>query len=144
MRPVLVSACLLGVRCRYDGKSRPCRHLIDKLRGMAVVPICPEQLGGLPTPRPGQCFHGGDGHEVLAGRARVINDLGEDVTEHFLRGAREAVRLARLCGAEVAYLKSRSPSCGFGQVDIEGMLRPGDGVTAAALLRQGIRVIRVE
>lgn len=144
MHHVLVSACLLGVKCRYDGQSKPCPRLIAKLRGAAVLPVCPEQLGGLPTPRPRQCLDGGDGHAVLAGQARVINKLGEDVTKQFLRGADEAVRLARLYRIEVAYLKSKSPSCGYGLVDIDGIWRPGDGVATAALLRHGIRIIRVD
>ena len=144
MRHILVSACLLGVRCRYDGASRPRRHVIDKLRGTAFLAVCPEQLGGLPTPRPPQDFAGGDGHAVLDGRARVVNTMGEDVTAQFLLGAREAVRLARLHRAEVAYLKRRSPACGCGQVYVCGKLCPGDGVTTAALRRAGIRIIPVE
>ena len=144
MEHVLVSACLLGCRCRFDGRSKPHAALVAKLRDVGCVPVCPEQLGGLATPRPRQWLQGGDGHAVLAGRAQVVNELGEDVTEQFLRGAEEAVRLAKLFGVEVAYLKGRSPSCGYGLVDIEGTWRPGDGVTTAALLRQGVRVLRVE
>lgn len=144
MPRMLVSACLLGVRCRYDGGSRPCAHLIERLKGIAAVAVCPEQLGGLPTPRPRQRLVGGDGHDVVAGRARVVNELGEDVTDAFLRGAEETVRLARLLGVEVAYLKGRSPSCGLGLVDVEGTWRQGDGVAAAALRDEGIRVLRVD
>jgi len=140
----MVSACLLGVNCRYDGGSCLRPHLIDKLRGVALIPVCPEQLGGLPTPRPRQALVGGDGHDVLAGRARLVNELGHDVTENLVRGAREAVRLARLFGVELAYLKRKSPACGCGLVDIEGKWSPGDGVTAAALLQQGIRILPVD
>lgn len=143
MRRVLVSECLLGVSCRYDGASRPCDHLAARLRDVAFVPVCPEQLGGLPTPRPRQWLVGGDGRAVLAGRARVVNELGDDVTDHFLRGARETLRLARLYGVDLAYLKTRSPSCGHGVVDIERRWTPGQGVTAAMLLDAGIRVVRV-
>jgi len=141
---VLVSACLLGVPCRYDGASKPCPRLIAKLRRTAAVPICPEQLGGLPTPRVRQYLVGGDGHAVLDGQAHVVNELGADVTDHFLRGAAEAVRLARLFDVHVAYLKSKSPSCGYGLVDIEGVWTAGDGVTTAGLLRRGIRILRVD
>ncbi len=144
MSRVLVSACLLGTRCRYDGNAKPREHIIEKLRGTAFLPVCPEQLGGLPTPRPQQHLVGGDGHAVLAGKARVVNTLGEDVTEPFVAGARETVRLARLFRADVAYLKTRSPSCGCGQVCIEGKLCPGDGVTTAALRGAAIRIIPVE
>lgn len=140
MRTVLVSACLLGVRCRYDGQSKPRETLQRKLRGTVCVPICPEQLGGPPTPRPPQQLVGGDGNGVLDGKARVVNECGEDVTECFLLGAREALRLARQHGADVAYLKSKSPSCGCGLVRIDGEWQPGDGVTAALLRRHGVRV----
>ena len=144
MRHAMVSACLLGVSCRYDGGSRPRPWLAEKLRDVALLPICPEQLGGLPTPRPRQHLVGGDGDDVLAGRARVVNEGGEDVTESFLRAAREVVRLARLFRVEVAYLKARSPACGCGLVDIEGAWTAGDGVTAAALRQEGIRVFPVD
>ncbi len=144
MRHVLVSACLLGCRCRYDGASKPRADVLRRLRDVACVAVCPEQLGGLATPRPRQWLVGGDGHAVLDAMARVVNELGDDVTEPFLRGADETLRLARQLGVELAYLKSRSPSCGHGLVDIEGHWRDGDGVTTAALLRAGIRVLRVE
>jgi uncharacterized protein YbbK (DUF523 family) len=140
MRTVLVSACLLGVRCRYDGQSKPRGKLQRKLRGTACIPVCPEQLGGLPTPRPPQQLVGGDGSDVLDGTARVVNECGEDVTERFLVGAQEALRLARQHGAAVAYLKSRSPSCGCGLVRIDDEWGPGDGVATALLRRNRIRV----
>jgi len=144
MRHVMVSTCLLGVCCRYDGASRPRPFLIEKLRGQAVIAICPEQLGGLATPRPRQHLVGGDGHAVLAGKARVVNERGEDVTESFVRAARETVRIARLFRVEVAYFKVRSPACGCGLVDIEGTWSTGDGVTTAALAGAGVRVMPVE
>ena len=144
MRHVMVSSCLLGVYSRYDGTSRPSLFLIEKLRRQAVIPVCPEQLGGLPTPRPRQHLVGGDGHALLAGKARVVDERGEDVTESFVRAAREAVRIARLFRVEVAYLKARSPACGCGPVDIEGKWSPGDGVTTAALTEAGVRVMAVE
>lgn len=144
MEHVLVSACLLGCRCRYDGESKPRADAIARLREVACVPLCPEQLGGLATPRPRQWLVGGDGHAVLDGHARVVNERGEDVTEQFVRGAEETLRLARLFGVELAYLKSKSPACGHGLVDIEGEWRDGDGVTTALLVRKGIRVLCVE
>ncbi len=144
MRHVMVSSCLLGLGTRYDGTARPRPLLIEKLRGQAVIPVCPEQLGGLPTPRPRQHLVGGDGHAVLAGKARVVNERGEDVTESFVRAARETVLLARLFRVEIAYFKARSPACGCGLVDIEGTWSAGDGVTAAALAAAGVRVIPVE
>jgi uncharacterized protein YbbK (DUF523 family) len=135
-----VSACLLGVRCRYDGESREVPGLAERLTredpGAEIVPVCPEELGGLPTPRSpsiircGGCSNGeGDatGPAVLAGRARVLSAEGLDRTAEFVRGAREAVRIARASGAAKAVLKTRSPSCD-----------PAFGVAAAALGAEGL------
>lgn len=130
---ILVSACLLGCRCRYDGASKlhpmaealACRH--------TLVPVCPEQLGGLPTPRP-PAERRGD---------RVVTREGGDVTEQFRRGAEEALRLCRLTGCEAAVLKERSPSCGRDSVydgTFSGALCSGDGVTAELLHAAGIPV----
>ncbi len=129
----LVSACLLGVNCRYDGGNRLRGEAVELAREISVVPVCPEQLGGLPTPREPCEIVGGTGADVLDGHAKVVSSGGEDVTENFLRGAREVLRLARLCGAQKAYLKTDSPSCG-----------PGPGVTAAFLERSGVELIPVE
>ncbi len=137
---VLVSACLLGVRCRYDGETAEDTGLLAELRGKCVVPVCPEQLGGLPTPRSPSEITAGDGRDVLAGRSRVVNEDGEDVTAAFVRGAQETLRLARLFGCKRAILKSRSPSCGLGQIYRDGELVPGDGVTVALLKASGIQV----
>ncbi len=139
----LVSACLLGVRCRYDGSAKGSPALIRVASRAWLVPVCPEQLGGLSTPRPPALIRGGDGRDVLRGRARLENDLGEDVTEAFLRGAREALRIARACGAETALLKARSPSCGSSTRYCD---RPGGGmgVTAALLKAEGIRIFDME
>lgn len=136
--PVLVSACLLGVHCRYDGSTNPAADLVARLRGGRVVPVCPEQLGGLATPRPPAHLEGGDGDAVLDGCARVVTDAGVDLTDQYLRGAHEVARLARACGARRAILKERSPSCGCAMVHCDGALRPGAGVTAALLRREGI------
>ncbi|QJA06251.1 DUF523 domain-containing protein [Thermosulfurimonas marina] len=127
---VLVSACLLGLATRYDGKRLLEPRARDLLERYRVVPVCPEQLGGLPTPRPPAEILGGDGGAVLSGAARVINARGEDVTGAFLRGAEEVLRLARLLGARQAFLKAQSPSCGLHPL----------GVTAALLLREGLEV----
>jgi len=141
--PVLVSSCLLGVACRYDGNHSLGEKIARKARRMHMIPICPEQLGGLPTPRPPSTIVNGDGEEVLCGRAQVLNDRGEDVTEAFLKGAREALALAKLMGAQKAFLKSRSPSCGLRTPYCETATGYGIGVTAALLLRNGIEVIEV-
>lgn len=141
--PVLVSSCLLGVACRYDGDHSLAEEITSKTRQMHVIPICPEQLGGLPTPRPPSSIVNGDGEEVLRGRARVINDRGEDVTGAFLKGAHETLALAKLTGAKKALLKGKSPSCGLRTPYCETDTGYGIGVTAALLLREGIEVVEV-
>ena len=131
---ILVSACLLGCACRYDGQSKP-HPLAQELakRGLAV-PVCPEQLGGLPTPR---------NPSERRGERVVMND-GRDVTAEYRRGAEEALRLARLYGCTAAVLKEKSPSCGSGLIhdgSFAGGLVPGDGVTAEVLTARGVRVL---
>ena len=96
------------------------------------IPVCPEQLGGLATPRTAADMVGGDGHDVLAGKAKVLNREGIDVTNQFIRGAKQCLAIAQAQGIETAFLKAKSPSCG---------LQPKIGVTAALLTQHGIRVI---
>jgi uncharacterized protein YbbK (DUF523 family) len=141
--PVIVSACLLGMRTRYDGGSKETAALVEYVRSSCVVPLCPEQLGGLPTPRPKASLQGGDGAAVLAGSARVLDEAGRDVTEEFVRGAREMAAFARMAGARYAVLKEKSPSCGVEKVYVEGRLTDGCGVTTAALRELGIEVFVV-
>ena len=137
---ILVSACLIGLRTRYKGDD----SLVAAIRGLVergeAIPVCPEQLGGLPTPRTPACFAGGDGAAVLAGSARVVTESGDDVTAQFVRGAEETLALARTAGATRAILKDRSPSCGCRNVTLDGELRPGMGVAAALLARNGISI----
>jgi uncharacterized protein YbbK (DUF523 family) len=142
---VLVSACLLGRACRFDGKDKLVEELPDALRAerAEAVPFCPEEAGGLGTPRPAARIVGGDGEAVADGRARVVNDRGEDVTERFLDGARQAVEAALKNGCGVAYLKERSPSCGCAQVHTEEGVVRGCGVTAALLRRAGVATVSV-
>ena len=141
---IIVSACLLGVPCRYDGAARPLRSFPAELAGRALLPVCPEELGGLATPRPPAEFVDGDGQAVLDGRARVLRADGTDVTEAFLRGAEAAVARARAAGAKLACLKSGSPSCGAGHTHVKGRLVPGLGVAAAALRRAGLELLEVD
>ncbi len=138
--PVLISACLLGIRCRYDGRSKTSR-LILQIPGIIPVPVCPEQLGGLPTPRSSAYFVGGDGRAVIRRNARVQNRAGEDVTRSFLLGARYTCRIVRMLGIRHAILKEGSPSCGTNRVCVEGGILEGLGVTAAMLERQGICLV---
>ncbi|QEV21391.1 DUF523 domain-containing protein [Streptomyces alboniger] len=143
MDSVLVSACLRGVPCRYDGRDKAAPGLDDAVAGRAVVSFCPEAAGGLPTPRRPAELVGGDGHDVLDGRARVVEDTGRDVTAEFVDGAHRALAAARHAGCAEALLMPRSPSCGRGTVydgSFGGELVAGDGVTAALFERNGIVV----
>jgi len=141
----LVSACLLGLKCRYDAHHRLSEEIVRILRsGAVLVPVCPEQLGGLPTPRPKNRIEGGDGGDVLRGRAFVLDENGKDRTENFVRGANETLRLAKLLGASVAYLKTGSPSCGSKRTDEDGRVSEIEGVTTALLKEAGIRIVPIE
>lgn len=145
--PLLVSACLLGMCTAYDGGSRLHPALLALAAQGCVVPVCPEVAGGLPAPRPPAEIQGGDGADVLDGRARVVTVDGQDVTSQFLAGARVALETARRFGLRQAVLKSRSPACGAGQIydgTFAGRLRPGDGVTTALLKREGVAVYSEE
>ncbi len=143
-KPLVVSACLLGVRCRYDGRSKAYEKVVQYLDGRHVMPVCPEQLGGLPTPRPkAEIEEGKRGIDVFLNEAEVYTEEGRRVTDAFRKGAEETWRLARLLGAEEALLKERSPSCGLTQIysgRFDSELRKGTGVTAALLSRKGLEV----
>lgn len=142
--PILVSACLAGCECRFDGSSNLVGTVADLAEQGRAVLVCPEEDGGLPTPRPAAEIVGGDGHDVLAGRARVVTRAGADVTEQYVAGARVALERAQETGARRAILKSRSPSCGAGALydgSFTCAVRAGDGVTAALLKEHGIEVV---
>lgn len=124
----LVSACLVGLRTRYDGGivlSPACRKALDDA---IWIPVCPEQLGGLATPRISVDIEGGDGADVLAGRARVLSRSGLDLTENFIAGAGQVLEIARSQSITAVFLKARSPSCGVNSIL---------GVTAALLRQHG-------
>ncbi|MFH0881579.1 MAG: DUF523 domain-containing protein [bacterium] len=143
-KKALVSACLLGVRCRHDGGHSKADIIGTFSEEVDLIPVCPEQLGGLSTPRPPVQLSGGDGGDVIDGKARVLGvDDGEDRTAELLRGASTVLDLARLYGVKEAYLKGRSPSCGCGAVWCDGEKVAGDGVTTALLKRHGIQVREV-
>jgi uncharacterized protein YbbK (DUF523 family) len=132
---IIVSACLAGYRCRYDGKTVPNEEIVALIKRGEAIPACPEMLGGLPCPRVPS--------ERSADGTRVITREGGDVTEAFRIGAEETLRLARLYGCDRAILKARSPSCGCGLIydgTFSGTLREGDGVAAALLRENGITV----
>jgi len=142
----LISACLLGVRCRYDGCSKPSKKAIaicKKQKG-EFIPVCPEQLGGFPTPRTPSEIQQASGEEVLVGTAKILNKKGEDVSENFVKGAKETLKIAKMFGATEFIGKYKSPSCGYGKIhdgSFTGILKDGDGVCVALLKKNGIKVI---
>ena len=141
MTKLAVSACLLGQRCRYNGEATPCEAIIERAKAEDAIPLCPECLGGLPVPRLPSEIQGGDGDDVLDGRAKVVDKQGRDVTSAFIKGAEEALALCREAGVKEAVLKARSPSCGVGIIydgSFSGQCIEGLGVTAALFKRHGI------
>lgn len=146
--PILVSACLAGLATTHTGVAKPSRAVMELVRQGRAILVCPEQLGGLPTPRDAaEIVDGASGADVLAGEGRVVSVAGEDVTAQYLRGAREALKAARLAGCTTAILKARSPSCGKDRIHdgtFSGVLRDGTGVTAALLQQEGLEVLSEE
>ena len=141
--PILVSACLLGLRTRYDGTTKRNATVLAWLEQQQLlpIPVCPEQLAGLPTPREQTRFASGDGQAVLTGTGAVeAVATGQPMTERFLHGARETLRIARLTGCRCALLKERSPSCGVHQIHRGMEMVNGVGITTALLIAAGIDV----
>lgn len=133
MENILVSACLLGVSCRYDGKSKPNENVIALKDRYNLIPVCPEIMGGLPTPRTASEIQG----------CQVVMGNGTNVTKEYRKGAEEVLRLCRLFGCKRAVLKEKSPSCGCGKVydgTFSGKLIDGNGITAKLLMENGIEV----
>lgn len=144
---ILVSACLLGLNVRYDGGSARQELLYRFARSGAFIPICPEQLGGLTTPRVPAEIQGGSGRDVIGGAARVSGSDGTDVTLPFVKGAREALQIARILPVTGAILKERSPSCGVNQIydgTFQSGLQVGEGVLAYLLKQIPIPVYSEE
>jgi len=137
-RLILISACLLGVRCRFDGTSCIDQGLVESEQRLNYLPICPEQLGGMPTPRDPVTIVGGDGTDVLDKNAKIIDSSGKDVTDLFLLGVEAVLQMGSITGIEKAVLKENSPSCGVHRTNIDNNRQPGIGVLAAALSRAGV------
>ncbi|PKL38328.1 MAG: DUF523 domain-containing protein [Spirochaetae bacterium HGW-Spirochaetae-1] len=135
--PILVSACLLGVRCKYNGDSNTNRRVLEYVKDRPFIPVCPEQLGGLPIPREPAEIRGGF----------VVNRKGDDVTEQFMRGAEETLRIAGLTGTRCAILKNGSPSCGSTRIydgTFTGKRIEGAGLATRLLRENGIEVMSEE
>jgi len=152
--PVIISTCLLGIKSRYNGEASYSAEAI-KEAAPNLIPLCPEQLGGLPTPREPALIVGGTGIDVLDGAASVINRSGQDVTSFFINGAEAVLKIARLTGAKKAVLKEQSPSCGVNcicclqpgnknraaEANEVQVVRKGPGVLAALLIIEGLLVL---
>ena len=134
---ILVSACLLGINCKYNGGNNYSEEVMEFLRDYEIIPICPEIMGGLPTPRPAS--------EIK--KDKVININNEDVTDNFKKGAEETLKLAKLLGVKKALLKRKSPSCGSGEIydgTFSGALIKGDGITAQLLKENDTEVLTIK
>ncbi|HWP98305.1 MAG TPA: DUF523 domain-containing protein [Syntrophomonadaceae bacterium] len=143
----LISACLLGVNCKYNGKNNDNPDLRKRLEDENVILICPEQLGGLPSPRLPSEIVQGDGGDVLEGKSVVLSKSGQDLSSYFIKGAQAALRIAQEQKPDLVILKSRSPSCGVGWIydgSFASHLRPGNGVAAEVLSRAGYKIISDE
>lgn len=142
LKPILVSACLLGLPTRYDGKHKNNDQVRKHLRenGLLPVPVCPEQLAGLPTPRPKCWFDNGDGKDTLAGQGRLVRSDGKEMNSDFIRGAEVTLQIARLTGCQTALFKEGSPSCGVGRIYHRQQSVAGQGVATAMLRHNGLRV----
>jgi uncharacterized protein YbbK (DUF523 family) len=133
----LVSACLAGIPCRYNGTPFPVEEIMHLVESGDAIPFCPEQLGGLPTPR-SQCEISDD-----SGEKKVLTIEGLDCTEQFVKGAKASIELAEKTGIKKAVLKSRSPSCGYGEIydgTFSGNKKEGNGITAELFIKHGIKV----
>lgn len=136
MERKICSACLLGVNCRWDGKKKPNEKVMELARKEFLIPLCPEQLGGLSTPRE---------PAVILGKKVFTKDSGKDITENFVRGSLQTLLIAKVFGVKKAILKQRSPSCGSGKIyDENRNIIPGNGITTDRLQKEGIEVISEE
>jgi uncharacterized protein YbbK (DUF523 family) len=144
---ILISACLCGVNCRYSGESKLNEKVYSLFKKGDAQIVCPEQLGGLSTPRYPAEIYKGSAEDVINGSGKVLNNKGDDVTVCFIKGAEETLKIAQALGCKKAILKSRSPSCGCGKVyngNFDGTQIRGNGVTAQLLLDNGIEVLTEE
>ncbi|WP_455539548.1 DUF523 domain-containing protein [Terrisporobacter sp.] len=140
---LIVSACLVGVNCKYNGENNDNNKVKEFLKDKQYVLICPEQLGGLTTPRKPSEINSIGGKEVLKGNSKVISCENKDVTENFIKGAKESLKIAKMFNCKQALLKESSPSCGCNLIydgSFNGKKISGMGVTAALFNENGIEV----
>lgn len=141
---IIASACLLGLNTNYRGENSCHKSMIQLLSQRKVIPVCPEQLGGCPTPRPPAEITGGTAEAVLDGKARVVRIDGEDVTKEFIQGAQEVLKICLEVKPGSVVFKENSPSCGVYSIydgTHSGVQVPGCGVTTELLRREGFNVI---
>jgi len=141
---IIISACLVGLPTRYNLEMLSYPYLVELVKKGLAIPICPEQLGGLPTPRPPSTIEYGNGKDVVNAKSRVISSEGVDVTEKFLRGAHAVLDIAKLVSVEEAILKEGSPSCGVNYTNREFERVKGMGVLAYLLNLNGIKLRAAE
>jgi len=139
--PVLVSACLVGFHCRFDGRDRTSTGVLRALAGTQWIPVCPEVNAGMKTPRLPLSFFGGSGSDVLTGEARIIREDGKDMTRPLVESSRILLDFVEKWGVKTAILKDKSPSCGVRQVYFGEKLGRGVGVFTALLKDYGVRVL---
>ena len=141
---ILVSSCLCGEKCKYNGGDNLNLDVMAYLEDKEAIQVCPEVLGGLDTPRTPAEIVGGSSRDVLEGKAKVMTKEGDDVTMAFIKGAHKVLALAKQFNIKQAILKAKSPSCGKGKVydgSFHHNLVVGNGITAELLLKEGIEVI---
>lgn len=147
---IIVSACLLGENCKYNGKNNKNQKIIDYLKDKEYVTVCPEQLGGLSTPRdPSEIItdNKNDGKAVLSRNTKILSNKGIDVSENFIMGAIKTLQIAKENNATSAILKESSPSCGYTYIydgTFSGKKINGMGVTASLLYKNNIEIIDVD
>ncbi|MBN1572158.1 MAG: DUF523 domain-containing protein [Deltaproteobacteria bacterium] len=139
-----VSACLVGENCRYDGNNSYSKRVTEFLSDKEYIAMCPEELGGLTTPRAPSSFIGGTGEDVLLGSAKIIDADKKERTREFIKGAERSLSAIRERGITHAILKERSPSCGVREVYLKGKRVEGMGVTAALFTRESIVILSDE
>lgn len=145
---ILISSCLVGINSQWDGGEKRNQKLIDLVKSGSAVFMCPEQAGGLPTPRePSEIEYGKEAIDVLSGAGKVLTKSGKDVTKEYVKGAKQVLALCKELGITVAILKEKSPSCGSSKTydgTFTGIKISGKGITAELLTQQGIQVYSEE